>query len=332
MKAIRIELTQNEASYIRKETVNNKMTYPLPPFSTIIGMIHNACGYREYHPMDISVQGDYMSLQKQLYRQYYPLNNCSDDRGTLELHPSDDIITNRSIKIAKAIARNASFRRNENIIIYNQKEYATFLSVVENKKLAADEKRKIKEEKKEYEKLQKENGIKKKEYKEYPEYIQILEKEQEANTNADETVRRYNMYRTVEYVPAYQEVLYEISLVLHIRADEDTLNDILNNVNNIQSLGRSEDFVDVKEAKIVELNQNSAGYEVKSHIYVNSKDIENFLIPANGTRYNMTKSYILEDGIRHFHNVGCIYTSNIKLLGFSDTLYVDEDDYVVSFN
>lgn len=43
----------------KPETIDNKMTYPLPPFSTIIGAIHKACGYQTYHPMDISIQGDY---------------------------------------------------------------------------------------------------------------------------------------------------------------------------------------------------------------------------------------------------------------------------------
>ncbi|WP_415336187.1 CRISPR-associated protein Cas5, partial [Clostridium perfringens] len=34
MKALRIILTQNSANYRREETTVNKMTYPLPPFST----------------------------------------------------------------------------------------------------------------------------------------------------------------------------------------------------------------------------------------------------------------------------------------------------------
>ncbi|MBF1010999.1 MAG: CRISPR-associated protein Cas5, partial [Lachnoanaerobaculum sp.] len=48
MKALRIKLRQNQASYTREETVNNRMTYPLPSFSTIIGALHNACGYTSY--------------------------------------------------------------------------------------------------------------------------------------------------------------------------------------------------------------------------------------------------------------------------------------------
>lgn len=32
-------------------------TYPLPPFSTVIGMVHNLCKWKKYHEMDISVAG-----------------------------------------------------------------------------------------------------------------------------------------------------------------------------------------------------------------------------------------------------------------------------------
>lgn len=32
-------------------------SYPLPPYSSVIGMIHAACGFTEYHPMKISIQG-----------------------------------------------------------------------------------------------------------------------------------------------------------------------------------------------------------------------------------------------------------------------------------
>ena len=43
-EAIRLVLYQSSANYRRPETFENKMTYPLPPFSTVIGAIHKACG------------------------------------------------------------------------------------------------------------------------------------------------------------------------------------------------------------------------------------------------------------------------------------------------
>ena len=66
MKALRIRLTQTSANYRREETIDNRMTYPLPPYSTVIGAIHKACGFTSYHPMDISIQGDYQSMQKEV--------------------------------------------------------------------------------------------------------------------------------------------------------------------------------------------------------------------------------------------------------------------------
>ncbi|MCI8575166.1 MAG: type I-B CRISPR-associated protein Cas5 [Bacilli bacterium] len=57
MKLIRIKAKQNMVNYRRPMCYISGETYPLPPYSTIIGMIHNACGYKEYHPMKISVQG-----------------------------------------------------------------------------------------------------------------------------------------------------------------------------------------------------------------------------------------------------------------------------------
>ena len=83
MKALRIVLTQSSANYKREETLDNKMTYPLPPISTIIGAIHNACNYKEYHPMDISVQGKFESMHKEPYTDYCFLNSVMDDRGIL---------------------------------------------------------------------------------------------------------------------------------------------------------------------------------------------------------------------------------------------------------
>ena len=45
MKALRLIIHQNSANYKKEETVDNKMTYPLPPISTIIGALHCICGY-----------------------------------------------------------------------------------------------------------------------------------------------------------------------------------------------------------------------------------------------------------------------------------------------
>lgn len=61
LKAIRVELEQQLPNYRKPASFLVKESFPLPPYSTVIGMIHTACGFTEYHPMRISIQGNYAS-------------------------------------------------------------------------------------------------------------------------------------------------------------------------------------------------------------------------------------------------------------------------------
>ena len=47
-----------------------KQTYPLPPYSTVIGMVHNACAFTTYHPMKVSVQGKTDNIISDIYTKY----------------------------------------------------------------------------------------------------------------------------------------------------------------------------------------------------------------------------------------------------------------------
>lgn len=70
MKAVRLKLSQELVNYKVPTSFQLKETYPLPPYSTISGMVHTLCGYKEYHPMKISVQGKYLSKVNDLYTRY----------------------------------------------------------------------------------------------------------------------------------------------------------------------------------------------------------------------------------------------------------------------
>jgi len=70
MKAIRIEAWQTMASYRMPVSFIIKESYPLPPYSTVIGMIHAACGYQNYVPMQVSVQGRGHSSVSEMYTKY----------------------------------------------------------------------------------------------------------------------------------------------------------------------------------------------------------------------------------------------------------------------
>ena len=70
MKAIKLIARQTLASYRKPSSMQIKETYPLPPYSTVIGMVHAACGYQEYIDMEISIQGSYYSKVNELYTRY----------------------------------------------------------------------------------------------------------------------------------------------------------------------------------------------------------------------------------------------------------------------
>lgn len=70
MKAVKIRAWQQTASYRKPSSLRMKETFPLPPYSTVIGMIHAACGFKSYLPMKVSVQGGYGSIISDLYTKY----------------------------------------------------------------------------------------------------------------------------------------------------------------------------------------------------------------------------------------------------------------------
>lgn len=89
MKAIKFRVYQNMPNYRKPNSFQLKETYPLPPPSTVIGMIHNLCNYKEYKPMDVSIQGKYYSKINDLYT-VYEFGNQKYSKGRHQLEIRDD--------------------------------------------------------------------------------------------------------------------------------------------------------------------------------------------------------------------------------------------------
>ena len=64
MKILKLKLYQETACYKKPFATKVAETYPLPPYSTIIGMFHKILQAEpgEYFPMNISVQGNYEGI------------------------------------------------------------------------------------------------------------------------------------------------------------------------------------------------------------------------------------------------------------------------------
>lgn len=69
-KAIRITCKQELVNFKKPTSLLIKETYPMPPYSTVVGMIHKACNFYEYHDMQISIQGEFGSHVSDLYTRY----------------------------------------------------------------------------------------------------------------------------------------------------------------------------------------------------------------------------------------------------------------------
>lgn len=359
MEVLRIILTQNSANYKKEETVLNKMTYPLPPFSTIIGALHDACGYKEYHPMDISIQGKYEAMHKEPYVDYCFLNSIMDDRGTLVKMKNGSFLSTAFDKVAKAKKPTGnSFRKGTTIEVINAElleEYRGLKDLSEkiaefkinsiDKALALIKKRKktLLDKKKKYDANSSEFKLISKREKETKELEKTI-KERFKDYKREEQEIPYSRFASLTTSLKYYEVLNNIELILHIDSDKDTLVNIKENIYNLKSIGRSEDFVDVEEACFVEVVDSVEEGVVSDYsAYINYDLIKNkhvYLklgdkISANGTKYYLNKNYIIEDNKRIFEKKKVVYTSEYEADEGSDNLYFDiskDKSYIVNFN
>ena len=71
MEALRLELFQEMACYKKPFAFKVGETYPLPPYSTVKGMLHALLGATEYVPMRLSIQGSYETKFADYQRHYF---------------------------------------------------------------------------------------------------------------------------------------------------------------------------------------------------------------------------------------------------------------------
>lgn len=329
METLRIILKQSSANYRKAGTIDNKMTYPLPIPATIIGALHNICGYTDYHSMDISIQGNYESISKDMYKNITVLNSISD-RGTLVKMIAPNTISNAYIEVATATEDNANFITEKNIRVKNRELLEEFKNLkVLKEKLEKENKIKTEEFKTRKKELSDKDELKKIriEEKKYKEEFKKIEEES--------YTKPYSQFRSIVKKPMFYELLNGIFLILHIKSDAQTLNDIESNIYNLQSLGRSEDFVEVIECKIVELQEFDS--EVKSSegltAYLNYNDFQeekifNLDIDGNvvkgGTKYYLDKDYKIINGKREFKKVLGLYSNYFCADKSSENVKLDE--------
>lgn len=341
MKVLKIELIQKNANYRVPETINNRMTYPLPPLSTIIGSIHNCCNWTDYHEMDIGIIGKYDSITTDFKRINY-IDHVRTDREMF-VKTADNIYNNFSVKkICRSIGGNGGDFKNEDKTIYFDKKE---LNKYFNLKTEYDN---LDNQKKEINKTLK--GIKKnktlaKKNKDFNQFNILEELENNLNIEKEnvqekmnELNNEINQYYLLHNEVCHYEVLNNVELILYISSTEKNLKEIQENLYNLTSIGRSEDFINILSSKIVELKEdinkiyrNKSGYNsyididlIKNdQIFLNdTSQTENI----NGTVYRIQKDYKIENGKRIFNKKKVCYISNYEVETSCSNVYIDDTD------
>lgn len=353
MEAVRICLTQNEANYRKEESIDNKMTYPLPTFSMVIGALHKACGYREYHDMNVSIQGKYGALKKQVYTENIFLNSLQDDRNILVKMKNPDLLScGYEMVAAGKKTQGNSFRKGITIQVHNQQlldEYRDLKDKSDDIKEFKNTRYKhltdsMKKRKKTLAALKvqyQQDTVRLESIKNREKEIKELEKTCKLRLTEYEEIhykKPISYFRTLVKGPKFYEVLTDVELIIHIQSDHQTLLDICNHIQNLTAIGRSEDFVEVKQCELIELEPVSkkVSNQREYSAYLSAMDIAEDKteqgiqiidtsehIVKKGTRYSLNKDYTVIDGKRKFHKKSVLYTSKYHIKKPVEHVWVD---------
>lgn len=71
MKALKLKIYQETACYRKPFAMKISETYPLPPYSTVNGLLHKLLGAEERIPFGISIQGSFESIINNYQTTYF---------------------------------------------------------------------------------------------------------------------------------------------------------------------------------------------------------------------------------------------------------------------
>mgnify|MGYP005746931123 FL=1 len=345
MKAIRLHLKQNSANYKREETVNCRMTYPLPPYSTVIGAIHKACGYTDYHDMKVSIQGKYGSLKTRLFKDNCFLNSLQNDRNTLvKLRNPDMLSTAYDIVAVAQKAQGNDFEKGITINVVNKDLLEEYRFLKRTKRRIDKHKKIVKSLKDKVKKMKADENISAEEVKAFDKRVKDIDKIYKKYEEVKYTVP-YSKFRTLATGPKYYEMLYDIELVIHIVSDENTLQDILDNIYNLTAIGRGEDFVEVLECTKTELEGGDIQYDAPNSpfdLYMPIELLDKNIdcigqndktdgLYINGTKYLLPKNYTVEKlkgnmRKRNFNRIPVLFNKIEFIDGECNGIYLDKCD------
>ncbi len=313
MKAIRLKLYQNLVNYKKPTSFQLKETYPLPPYSTVIGMVHNLCEYTEYHDMDISIQGKYYSKVNDLYTRYeFSKSFDENDRKRMKKCNECSSLNKKTAKACESCGSSDLYIVKISRGTHQYKN-SIFPGINNHPNLGGE--------------------------------INYL--------NEEEYKKAKKEFMSVTKGISTTELLVDVELVIHIiPKNQDIIDEIKNaflKPVEYPSLGRREDLVTIQEVKTVNVKEEVLKDTVRgiedysAYIPVEFVESENIKIKNKeqgvripGTKYKLTKNYELVNYgsenspkcFRKWKKVDVVYGSNVSALR-KTIVNLDEDGYLV---
>lgn len=132
-------------------------------------------------------------------------------------------------------------------------------------------------------------------------------------------------------MPMYTHMLYDVNLVLHVEAEDEVIDKIIEGIEHAEefgSLGRWEDLYRMDEYKVVEVGELKEKVLMKYNAYILMKHIDLNVIQC--IPYRLDWKYEIKNGIRQFEkiHVGYVPKGNYAPEGS----LIDEDGELVFFN
>jgi CRISPR-associated protein Cas5t len=134
--------------------------------------------------------------------------------------------------------------------------------------------------------------------------------------------------KEITKMPLNIHLLYNVSLIIHVRAEEQVLNDIVEGLKNLDehlSLGRKEDIARLDEVKFVSIKMHDPAeideaFKIKRPIYIPQDKLPSDI---NGVSYRLNWKYNLIQGIRQWEKINVKYVDEGREI--TEDILLDDD-------
>ena len=140
-----------------------------------------------------------------------------------------------------------------------------------------------------------------------------------------QNLRMYKGKGEVTAMPRNVHQLLNINLIIHVKADDEVIDKIYNNIINGEetfTLGRNEDLVRVDEIKIIQKINKIDDFMWMNH----NAYIPTYMLDVTGINYRLNTKYTIVDELRKWEKVDVKYVEKDSVI---DDGYIDEDGEVI---